>query len=99
MAVHVVALVRSENAVDVVGEALGGIDHLGIAGHFLFLHGHFKEVSGIIHLVLQTQIIPAFIESIHNPVRNEKAIFLLRGKNAIDDAIHPLLQGRIVEVI
>ena len=91
MPVHVISLVRSEDSVDVIGEALGGIDHLRLTGQILMLHRHFEEVAGIVHLVLQLKIIPAFVESVHDEPGDEKSILLLGCEDAINDAVHPFL--------
>ena len=91
MPVHVISLVRPEDSVDVIREALGGIDHLRLTGQMLMLHRHLEEVAGIIHLVLQPEIFPAFIESVDDKPGDKKSILLLGGEDAINDAVHPFL--------
>jgi hypothetical protein len=65
--VNVIALAKSEDAVDVVGEPLRCVKRLGIPGEPMVLDGHLEEVSRVVHLVLQTQVIPFPVEPIDNP--------------------------------
>ena len=97
--VHVIALARAEDAVDVVGEPLGGVEHLGIAGQLGVRDGHLEEVARVVHLVLQAQVVPSLVLLLHDEIRDEEPVLLLGGQDAIEDAIHALAQLGVVEVL
>ena len=66
MPIHVVAFVRTEDPVDVVGKTLRAVEHLRLAGQLPMRPGHLEEVAGVVHLVFQAEIIPAFVEPVHD---------------------------------
>ena len=99
MTIHIIALIGAENAIHVVCKALGCIYHLGFSGQMLVFGCHLEEVTRIIHLVLETEVFPALVESGHDEPCDEKSVLLLGGENAINDPIYPLAQRGIRVVL
>ena len=99
MPVHVVAFAGAEEAVDVIGETLCGIERLGRAGQALVLGGEFKVVSGVVHLVHEPEVAPALVLLLDDEIRNEEAVLLLRGDDAVEHAVHAQAQRLIGEAL
>ena len=96
---HVVAFARAEHAVNVVGKPFGRIQGPGLSGQTLMLHRHFKEVSRIVHLVLQTHVIPFLVQAIDDKIRDQIAVVLLSSQDAIKDVLDTLTQDGVIAML
>ncbi len=99
MPVNVVAFAGPENGVDVIGEPPGGVQHLGFPAQPVMLDGHLEEVPRVVHGVHQPQVAPALVLLLDDEVRDQEAVLLLRGQDAVENAVHAPPQGTIVAML
>ena len=99
VAIDVVAFVRAKNPVDMIGESGRGVEDVGMAAELVFGDGHFKEVAGIVHLVAEAEVVPAFVLVLDDVVGDEEAVGLLGGEDAPDDCCGALAQIGVVKVL
>jgi hypothetical protein len=96
MAIDIVAFVRAKRLVDVVGEAFRRIEGFGFAGELVVCHGELEEVAGVVHLVVEPEVGPLVFRLLGGEITDQIAILLLRGDDAVEDALDAPVQGRVV---
>ena len=61
-----------------IREPPGGVEHFGVAGQLGMRDGQLEEVACVVHLVLQTQVLPSLVLLLHDVIRDEETVLLQR---------------------
>ncbi len=86
---------RPKHGVNIVREAGGDVQEVGLAGGLVMRHSRLKHVAGAIKLVPVAKVGPAFSGLLDREIAVEVAVGLLRRGEQTDDIVQLLFERRI----